>query len=87
MYYCYSIDLIEHIDYIAVFLSLVPQQGVLLHAAADWGDMSNRSSRCPYSSAHMDHSSPTTSGNTAVSLFFSSAILYFLKNFFFFYNK
>lgn len=50
-----------------VFSFSVPQQGFLLYATADWGGLSNRSSRCPHSPAHVDHTSPTTSGNTAVS--------------------
>lgn len=48
-------------------LPLVPQQGFLLHAAANWGSLSNGCSCCPHSSTHMDNSGQTPSGNTVLS--------------------
>lgn len=46
------------------FLLLVSQQNVLLHAAADWRGLSNRSSCRSCSSSHLDNSGSKASGDS-----------------------
>ena len=61
-----------HYDWSSVIMSfplLVPQQSFLLHAAANWGGLSNRSTRCSHSSTHMDHSNSASPGICCHSLF------------------
>lgn len=45
------------------FFLPVSQQNILLHAAADWRALSNRSSCCSCSSSHLDNSGSTASGD------------------------
>lgn len=68
----YVEDLIDYrwVSVLYCFLLPVSQQNILLHAAADWRALSNRSSCCSRSSSHLDNSGSAASGeNCGAHLF------------------